>query len=109
MPEHHPLSIGYTLSKHRVSSQASTPAKRHMPLHLSASAKQPLIRELPAKTSHDTSKFPTKPEIPTSDTHVEEHVRGTMALKQMMGYSVREEVCALVYHGILLKILQHKG
>ena len=55
--QEHPLSVCgvplYILSKPFTASQASTPAKHHMPSHTSASAKHPLIRQLPEKY-HET-------------------------------------------------------
>jgi len=56
------LSYPYTLSKHYVSSQVSTPAKHHMPFHQAASRKihvsvlrkYPCIRQFPEKKNHMT-------------------------------------------------------
>ena len=55
VPSHCCWGCIYILSKHHTLSQASSPAKRHMPFHkdsfknVSVPAKHPLIRQLPEK------------------------------------------------------------
>ena len=77
---HYLLGYTYTLSKHHMSSQASTVVKHHMPFFQVASWKtppvcsqqnilpqvcfrkeNPVIRQFPENTSHDTTESPKKP------------------------------------------------